>query len=178
MKLLEKIGFKAIELINEQVAAGIDADGKPYQYSSKSFAMPAGKKKFPKSLEKEGRLIKFTNRKGKLWQIVKGGYKDWRKINNRNPEGDFLVWSGKMLKSMSARAEQGNRAVVYFSSASEAQKAYWLNISGAGRSRKLWKFFGLTSANKERLAQYAAAIAMNDKDLIDELQKKANELFK
>jgi hypothetical protein len=172
-KLIEKVGFKALELIGEQIGRGIDMDDNQYRYSEKPFAMPAGGKKLPKALEKSGRLRKFVSRRsGKLWQIVTGGYKDWRRINKRSPDGDFLVWSGSLLKSMSCRAQSDTKAVLYFTSAKQAQKAFWLNVSGAGESRKLWKFFGLTTSNQKRLAEYAASLAADDTQLMSDLIQK------
>lgn len=151
---LELLGFKAIELINNQIDKGVDADGKPFEYSTRPFAMPR-KGKFPKMFEKSGRIKYFKSKKGRLWQLVTGGYKDWRRMNNRNPEGDFLNWSGSMLRSMSSRADGANKAVVYFAIPEDAKKAFWFNVSGAGKSRKLWKFFGLTPQNENVLAQFA-----------------------
>ena len=113
------------------------------------------KGRFSKMFEKSGRIKYFKSKKGKLWQIITGGYKDWRRMNNRNPEGDFLVWSGAMLRSLSSRAEGTNKAVVYFAIPEDAKKAFWFNVSGIGRSRKLWKFLGLTPQNENVLAQYA-----------------------
>lgn len=168
MSIIEKIAFYAIELINEQIEKGVDVDGKSYKYSTKPFAMPAKRNlKGLKTLQKEGRLKPFTAN-GKLWQLVTGGYKDWRVINNRNPEGDYLQWSGSMLKSISARAKSDTSSVIYFTSPEQAQKAFWFNVSGVGKTRRLWKFFGLTDENENRLLDYAAGLVLNDPKFIDE----------
>ena len=44
MKLIEKIGFYGIELIEEQIEKGIDIEGKPYHYSTRPFKMPVSNK--------------------------------------------------------------------------------------------------------------------------------------
>lgn len=103
-------------------------------------------------------MRKFTTKHGKLWYLIYGGYRSWREINKRNPDGDFLQWSGQMLRSISAKQESDDRAVIYFADAESAKKAFWLNVSGAGRSRKLWKFFGLTKENEQKLLEYAAEL--------------------
>lgn len=151
------IAFKAIELIREQIDEGIDADGKPYAYSTKPFAKPYGKltKKLERMLKKEPDRLGIIKRNGGNWLVVKKGYKDWRELNNRSSDGDFLQWTGQLLRSMSARAEGENVGVVYFTDAAMAERAFWMNVSGVGRGRKLWKFLGLTKANEQKLAEWA-----------------------
>ncbi len=174
MKLIEKIGFYGIELIEEQIEKGIDIDGKPYHYSTRPFKMPVSNKLVGfKKLQKEGRLKVYTsNKTGKLWQVVMGGYRDWRILNKREPDKDFLQWSGAMLRSLSSRAESDTRSVIYFISPEQSQKAYWFNISGVGKSRKLWKFLGWTEANKKRLAEYAASLVPNDPEFVKKIMEQ------
>lgn len=179
MSIATKIGFKVVELINEQVAAGVDIDGKSYEYSTRPFAMPAGKKRFAKYFykpeDKGGRLGLFATKNGKLWQLVYGGYADWRAMNNKNPKGDFLQWTGQMMRSLSAREMGEGKAMVYFADASAAQKAFWFNVSGVGRSRKLWKFFGLTKANEDKLYQYAVELLSKEgEDIVVRIVKDFN----
>lgn len=159
MSGLLDIGHKVIELLNEQVEQGVDRDGNRYRYSTKPFALPAGKKKFAKRLfadqSKGGKLKRFTTAQGKMWYYVYGGYRSWRELNDRRPDGDFLQWSGQMMRSLTT-AEEDGKVVVYFGDEESARKAFWLNVSGVGRSRKLWKFFGLTRENEQKLLEYAA----------------------
>lgn len=170
MSVVAQIGFKAVELIEEQIKQGIDAEGKKYSYSTKPFVLPAGKKKFAKMLFDNdsksyvGKMRKFTTKQGKLWYLVHGGYRSWRELNNRNPDGDFLQWSGQMLRSLSSKAESPNTAIIYFADAESAKRAFWFNISGVGRSRKLWRFLGLTKENERKLLEYAAEIMGKNSD--------------
>jgi hypothetical protein len=176
MKLIEKAGFKVIELLEEQIAKGIDSDGKQYSYSTKPFATPE-KYKNQKQLEKEGKLKTFKTSQGKFWSIVLGGYKEYRKLNNRNPEGDYLQFSGKMLNSISSRIDSDKRVSIYFTDPQSALKAYWLNESGVGKSRKLWKFFALNKNSENTLYNFVKENASDDQDLITEvLTKMTNNL--
>lgn len=182
MNIINQIAFRAIELLEEQVKQGIDAEGKKYEYSTKPFALPAGKKRFAKTLfdndDKNyvGKMRKFKAKSGKMWYLVHGGYRSWRELNNRNPDGDFLQWSGQMLRSISARHEADDRAVIYFTDAESAKKAFWFNVSGVGRSRKLWKFFGLTKENEQKLLQYAAELLGKNPEEIVKIVTKDFEL--
>ena len=65
---------------------------------------------------------------------------------------------------MSAREENGN-AVIYFADAESAQKAMWFNISGIGKTRKLWKFFGLTDESQKKLIAFARDRFVEIKDI-------------
>ncbi|MEO0075962.1 MAG: hypothetical protein ABIK31_07700 [candidate division WOR-3 bacterium] len=160
--ILQKLSIRAVELINEQIARGVDADGKSYKYSTRPFARPAGGiprfGQFAKKAEKEGRLQYYTTKKGSKWVIFKGGYADYRKLTGRNPDGDFLEFTGEMLASMTGFARQPNQVVVGFSSQKAAERAFWFNVSGVGKNRKLWKFLGLTPENEKVLVNYAAEL--------------------
>lgn len=153
-----RVALKAVELINEQIREGKDADGKSYAYSEKPFVMPSGAARLKKqaSLEKEGKIARFTTKQGSLWILVFGGYKSLREMRGQNSDGDFLQDTGAMLRSMSAEETSATEARVVFSDPKSAQKAFWLSVSGAGRSRKLWKFFGLSKENRQKLEEFAA----------------------
>lgn len=177
MGLIGKAGFYAIELIEQQVEKGINEEGKAYKYSEKPFAMP-GKFANQKKLVKEGRLKTFTTKQGKLWTMVMGGYKDFRKLKNRNPEGDYLTFTGKMLNSLSSRVESSSKVVIYFTSPEQSQKAFWLTVSGAGKSRKLWKFFGLTKESENKLQEFIKAGVNKDEELTAQVIEKIRNTLK
>jgi phage gpG-like protein len=175
--ILQKLSIRAVELINEQIQRGIDAEGKPYRYSTKPFARPIGGiprfGQFSKNAQKEGRLKIFSTKKNSKWALFTRGYADYRSLTGRNPAGDFLEFSGEMLASMTGFARHPNQAVVGFSSQKAAERAFWFNVSGVGRSRKLWKFLGLTPENEKILVDYAADLLAKTV----ELQKNAIGLF-
>ena len=163
--ILNLAATRILQLILKQIAEGRDIEGKAYQYSTKTFARPAGNSLIPggkfKDAEKAGDITLFKTKAGKLWMLIHGGYKKYRELAGRSTEGDFLNFSGNMLAAMTARVN-GNLINVGFSSQGESEKAFYLNISGAGRSHRLWKFFGLNKQNMEAVArefgsQYAAS---------------------
>lgn len=44
-----------------------------------------------------------------------------------------------------------NDAIIGYNDREQAKKAYWFNVSGVGKSRKLWKFLGITQEQKDKL---------------------------
>jgi len=62
-------------------------------------------------------------------------------------------------------------ADIGFNNKKAAQIAYYLNVSGAGRGRKLWKFFGLTKNNIDRLLDLSQISDDDIKPIIDKLLK-------
>jgi hypothetical protein len=82
--------------------------------------------------------------------IILGGYKEYKKMVYPDAADKFLMVKGKMLRSMNAKATD-NEAAISFSDPEESQKAYWFNVSGVGRSRKLWKFLGVTKQQLSKI---------------------------
>lgn len=152
MKLTDIIGYKIIEFINDQIKQGYDIDGKKYSYSTNPFWMPYSKKVVQKFGKKQqGKLYKITNRGGKLGLIILGGYKSYREKFNRATDSDFLQFTGNLLSSIDIINSDGNSVEVGFNNKKAMELAYYMNVSGVGRSRKLWKFFGLSKENLEKL---------------------------
>lgn len=164
----ELIAAKAIELLNKQVEQGIDEKGNKYRYSTKPFAMPSGalKIKARKQAIKDSKLSAFNTTSGALWYVVNGGYKSLREMRGQNPEGDFLQVTGRMLGALSTLRATDNEIAIGFTDAKQAQKAFWLTVSGAGKSRALWRFMGLTKDNQEALAKYAAEVIGTNPNIV------------
>lgn len=172
-QLMLRIGLKAVNLIQEQIEQGIDANGNKYSYSTKPFARPFdGRIKGLKSLVKQEKISIFRTKKGALWLLVKDGYKAYRQYTGRNPDGDYLTYTGKMLSSLTARATGPLSSLIYFSDAESAQKAFWLTRSGIGKSKKLWNFMGLTNKSEQELLEFIRNESLGTLDL------QIGELFK
>jgi|YNPBryulayer2012_1023412.scaffolds.fasta_scaffold130277_1 hypothetical protein len=62
---------------------------------------------------------------------------------------------------------QNNQIVISFSDPLSEKKAFFLNISGVGKSRKLWKFLGLTKENEKILLEYAESLISQNIELAD-----------
>lgn len=173
MSAILQLAFYAIELINDQIKEGIDADGKRYAYSQKPFAMPTGGsriKNYDRVVKDSTKVELFTSKATKQpWMIVKGGYKALREMRGRNPDGDYLQDTGNMLNALSAVERANNEAAIVFTDAKAAQRAFWLTVSGAGKGRKRWNFMNLTKQNQQKLADYAAELFGSSSSQIIEL---------
>ena len=162
-QILEKIGIRVIELINEQIDEGIDFEGVKYSYSTSPFVRPLGQKHYSKIKRaiKEEKATIFNTKNGSKWVFIEGGYKDYRSIIGRDPDGDYLQDTGKMLAALNYQV-MGNEIKISFSSAQESQKAYWLNVAGAGKSKKKWKFLGLSPNNQNKLIEEFSSLVVKD----------------
>ncbi len=163
---LLRFGYRAIQLIQERTAKGNGLDGKFASYSTNPLAVPAGigTKRARKALQGAGRLSYFK-KKGKLWMVVHGGYAELKKALYANAKGytgtPNLAVSGQMLASLQAKTAGENAVVRSFDNAEAARKAYYQHVSGAGKSRVVRRFLGLT--NDE----------LKDQTLIDSLAQGA-----
>ncbi|HOM04356.1 MAG TPA: hypothetical protein PLU67_02560 [Candidatus Kapabacteria bacterium] len=172
-EIMNKIAIRTIKLLHEQIERGYDADGNRYEYSTKPFARPAGGivrfREFAKKAQKDGLLRYFTKKQSK-WVVFTGGYKSFRALTGRNPNGDFLEYTGEMLSSLTHQINN-NEITVSFSSRRAAEKAYYLNVTGAGKSRKFWKFMGLTDKNEGILADFAGEIFARNINILQDKDK-------
>lgn len=157
--IIEDIGFKAKEIILRRIGEGKDTDGNKFRYSRNPFAMPYSPK-LAKRLGKAGHKI-FKRNGGKLWMLVHGGYYSIRKAKGRGTENDFLQDEGTMLKALGVRTT-ADSAILSFTDALQAKKAYWLNISGVGKRRVLWKFMGLNKQEQDELAEFATRLLLKN----------------
>lgn len=182
-KLFLLLGTNAQEMIEASIAEGTDRDGKPYSYSTKPFARPLGGLN---STQRKRLLLKrnttgadpavqvFTARSGALWAVFKNGYRSFKEIAYQRPGGgNFLQASGDMLRAMNVIGATDSSATIGFMDAEAARKAFWLNVSGAGRSRSTWKFMGLRPDQQAALAELAAEriAPETSRDVAAELQK-------
>lgn len=168
MSAYDLIAAKAIELINNQIKQGVDEKGNAYEYSTKPFAMPGGalKLKAKKQAIADGKLLPFQTNSDALWYVVAGGYKSLRELRGQNTEGDYLQVSGRMLGALTTLRANPNEIAIGFSDAKQAQKAFWLTVQGAGKSRALWRFMGLTKESQEELAKYAAEVIGTNPNIV------------
>jgi hypothetical protein len=157
-KILTRTGVLALALIEARIEKGIDVDGKPYHYSTKPFYMPYNKGVVGKLGGKTGagNLYQIVNGKksGKLGMIILGGYKSFKENVHPDVVNNFLTVRGTMLRNMKNIGYLLSRdgIILGWSDPVQAQKAFWLNVSGAGRGRKLWKFFGLSEEDRRTLS--------------------------
>lgn len=156
-QLSKKIGVLALAMIEESIDKGVDIDGNAYHYSEKPFFMPWNSNTQRKLGGRNGEGVFYdlgiSRRTGTFGFIILGGYKAYKEKVNPEAADDFLVWSGKMLRGLKVIEQTEGSVTIGWSDPQLARRAFWLNISGAGRSRKLWKFLGLRREQQKHLAE-------------------------
>jgi hypothetical protein len=182
MKLAEHTlnvaGVTALAMITDKVRRGVDVNGTSYRYSDKPFYMPFNKKIYSRLGGKsgEGRLfnVVHSKRTDTLGMIILGGYAAFKQNVYPDTANDFLTVTGKMLRNLKiiAYGIGGDSVLLGWNDPVQAQKAFWLNVSGAGKGRKLWKFFGLSTAEQQQLADKLAPLVAGDvaKQIIDNMK--------
>lgn len=164
--LLKRLGVNALTMIEENIAAGVDIDGKAYQYSTKPFFMP-----WSQSLQRklggkkgEGTYYEYavSKKTGAFGMLILGGYKAFKEKTKPDVANDFLTYTGKMLRGMKVLRRENDSVTIGWSDPRLAQIAFYLNVSGAGKSRKLWKFLGLRLQQQDALAKMMAPQIMDE----------------
>ena len=163
---LKKAALLIISTIRQNTNAGIDSTGKPFQpYSRLPFGMPLGAflerttKRQRTRLNKEGDLEIYRNKKtGSRWVIIDGGYYNFKATwSPKKAAVVNLQWSGLMLKSLQVENVTESSAEIAFSQTDKAQLAYYHNISGAGKSKVIRHFMGITDTQKQEIADFIAS---------------------
>jgi hypothetical protein len=153
--LLKRIGDDALAMITEQIGSGVDYEGGSYAYSTKPFWRPWAPDVVRKLGGKAGEgtfyHTFFSHNTGAAGLLILGGYKAYKEKMNPTAASKYLTWSGKMLRNMKPFAPADDSITIGWTDPVIAQRAFWLNVSGAGRSRKLWKFLGLSAKHQEDL---------------------------
>lgn len=149
-KLLELAGGELLGFINENIRKGEDYAGTKYAYSENSFYRPYDQE-IHKKLKKHPTLFDIiTNKNGKLGFIIHG-YKRYKEVMNPTAKNSFLTARGEMLRNMNVIKVSDTEVVIGFNDPEQGQKAFWFNVSGVGKRRKLWKFLGINERQKKEL---------------------------
>ncbi|HRK05240.1 MAG TPA: hypothetical protein PLW14_09105 [Chlorobiota bacterium] len=157
--IMTAVGLRVIEMIEDNIRRGESYDGTKFRYSERPFAMPAGATRLGprmKAFIKDGRLTAYMAKGKRLWVVIPKGYKDLRSMRGQNAAGDFLTASGRMLRNLQILSVTDTTVKIGFSDPEQEQKALWLNVTGVGRSRRLWRFLGLSPQQQDELAAIAA----------------------
>ncbi|MCS7054077.1 MAG: hypothetical protein NZM09_10145 [Ignavibacterium sp.] len=141
-QLLKNIGSDVIACIMDNINKGVDIEGNNFAYSEKNYYRPFDKSIYSKLRKDQSFGKVISNKEGKLGFVI-FGYKKFKEVFNPSAKNDYLTWSGKMLRDLNVLKLTDNTVVVGFTDPNNAQKAYWFNIAGVSKSRKLWKFLGL-----------------------------------
>lgn len=153
--LMLRIGQHAVVIIKKRVADGIFLEGSSdgaSQYSIKPFAMPTGAIK-PRSLMlsiikgKQGDDTQlFKSNSGKLWVVITRGYK-WLREQAGKPSGRVdMRWTSELMRSLSVlKIDAGSGTIeIGHRGARNDKIAYWHNVTGAGKAKRIRKWLMLT----------------------------------
>ena len=153
---LKRIGTEVISYIKSNTRQGIDRFGKPFQpYSRKPFAMPLGAfieqttKRQRDRLNKDGDLSIYRSRRsGARWVTIDGGYALFKAMRFPQDGGKVNLSvrgnRGGMMGALQIIKEDESSVTIGFSSEEAAKLAYYHTVSGAGKSRVIRDFFGIT----------------------------------
>ncbi len=156
--LLVNLGTAVVVIIKERTLRGEFLPGSTAggQYSTTPSPMPLGAlparargKRALAALVASGEATLFTSmRSRRTWIILQGGYKKFRELAGRETDRVTLNWTGQMMRNLKVRHVSVREGVVDigFSEGRAARLASYHNTQGAGRSRRVRRFIGLTDA--------------------------------
>src|SRR5574338_294312 len=162
--LMLKIGQHSVVIIKKRVADGIFLEGSSdgaSQYSTKPFAMPTGAIK-PRSLMLE--IIKgkkgndtqlFKSKSGRLWVVITKGYQ-WLRDQAGKPSTKVdMRWTSELMRSLTVLKVDAGNGIIEIGHKGKRNEdlAYWHNVAGAGRARKIRKWLMLTDDELEKIGK-------------------------
>lgn len=149
-QLLKSIGNNTLSFILDNIKKGLSYEGEKFQYSEKDFYIPFSQKVY-KAYKKDSSFARFvTTSSGKKGFIV-FGYKKFKEKLYPASANNYLTASGKMLRDLNLLRTTDNEIIIGFTDSRNSQLAHWFNVSGVGKSRKLWKFLGITEKQIDEL---------------------------
>lgn len=163
--LLLRIGKRAIAIINVRTSKGKFLPGSSpgaEKYSTKPFAMPIGAvskksvmfKMLKGKYDDDTQLFQSAKSK-KLWVAIKKGYKWYREQSGRGSSIVDLVWSRKLRRSLTVLKTDIKTGLIEIGHSDKRsdQIAQYHNELGAGKSKKIRKYLGLTEDELEGLSK-------------------------
>jgi hypothetical protein len=153
---LAKIGYKAIEFIQSNIDNSIDINGNAFTHYSFSYW-----------LKKHGLSSKSRSKKGrksKLEQFNSAWLSD---------STVTLTETGAMRASLSIIDTDSNlnTITIGFLDKESATKAFYHNVSGAGKGRIIRQFLGLRQQQEQDLTEFAAIEMQKDSEFLKALLK-------
>lgn len=155
-KTMSRIGVTAVSIIRRRTQRGRDHKGKAFKaYSTKGYLQKidltaesggstAKLRKHYNSEQKWTRKKKSQSTARFVW--IKGGYKQFRSIQGRTTKPN-LMFTGMMLKNERVKKVSDSTVLIGLLG-EQARKAYYHNISGAGKSRRK-RIFQRITADRE-----------------------------
>lgn len=153
VKFANLIGNKAVDLIQDNIDNNIDYEGNAFEPYSFGYWFSKYKKRYSGRKTVKGKQSKAF---AAYMSNAKSQWAGDKKVN--------LTKTGAMRASLSVidYNATAKTIVIGFVDQESAQKAYWHNISGAGKGRVLRKFMGLRSVQEQALSDYASELISKD----------------
>ena len=175
--ILTRVGNKVLLAIRRRTKKGWYLPGSSRNagnYSDKPFAMPIGAanktlgNKLVKSATSEkskyynpNKFEIFTAKSGNLWVLIKEGYKKVRELAGKESSKVSMHWSGSYMRDLGLLRTADDFAELGWKSSENQQLAYFHEIAGAGKSKRLHKILGLLPKEEKQLTDYAEKLVMS-----------------
>jgi hypothetical protein len=154
--VLLKLGNKVVAIIRARNLRGEYLPGSTDKgYSTKDAGMPYGglvdrigsgkASALLKQLEQGDEKTVWKNSKsGKIWILLKGGYKHLRELAGKTSDRVTMNWTGSMMRSLQTKTDEAQQRVVIYFSNEEAGRIAKFQHEGAGKNKIKRMFMGLT----------------------------------
>lgn len=163
MNTLTAIGTKAVAFIYENIDNRVDSNGKPFEpYSFNYWFYKYRRRRY------KGKKLRTKQGKKKWKQFLIASRSEWETEKNNVTLSD----TNSMLTALDTISASNNEIKIGFRDQEAAKKAFYHNISGAGKGRTLRRFLGLQPAQIEELEVYAGDLISKDKLLLIGLIKE------
>lgn len=163
MNTLTAIGTKAVAFIYENIDNRVDSNGKPFEpYSFNYWFYKYRRKRY------KGKKLRTKQGKKKWQQFLIASRSEWETEKNNITLSD----TNSMLAALDVISASNNEIKIGFRDQEAAKKAFYHNVSGAGKGRTLRRFLGLQPAQIEELEVYAGDLISKDKLLLIGLIKE------
>jgi len=163
MNTLTAIGTKAVAFIYENIDNRIDSNGKPFEpYSFNYWFYKYRRRRY------KGKKLRTKQGKKKWQQFLIASRSEWETEKNNVTLSD----TNSMLTALNIIGASNNEIKIGFRDQEAAKKAFYHNVSGAGKGRTLRRFLGLQPAQIEELEVYAGDLISKDKLLLIGLIKE------
>ncbi len=163
MNTLTAIGTKAVAFIYENIDNRIDSTGKPFApYSFNYWFYKYRRRRY------KGKKLRTKQGKKKWQQFLIASRSEWETEKNNVTLSD----TNSMLTALDVIGASNNEIQIGFRDQEAAKKAFYHNVSGAGKGRTLRRFLGLQPSQIEELEVYAGDLISKDKLLLIGLIKE------
>lgn len=158
-KTLDIVGLKTVGMIDDNIESKTDDRGKKFKFYSFEYWL---RKKY----KKKSRAKRGSKARQRFMDAARSAWESDR--DNVTLSDTLEMRSDLTVIKVDA---QKNTFVIGFETAEAAKKAFWHNISGAGKGRVRRRFMYLSDKQKKSLAEYARDKLAADPDFAKDLAK-------